>query len=337
MTTASTPTLGGDIQHGHLHQRRPPAPTSVTENSPAPAHDLTALSCDDANSTGDVPTRVATINLEAGESVTCTFTNTARGSITIVKDVNPEPDTTDFSYLDNIPGCTVGPLDDDGVDTGLGGDILNTVTCTNVTPGAYSVTENSPAPTHDLTALSCDDARLDRRRADARGDDQPGGRRERHLHVHQHRPRLDHHRQGRQPRARRDRLQLHHLGQPGQAGNTFSLDDDGDPVVVGDLTTRSLQQSCPLARPTPSRGHRDRLRPDVLSCTGLSTGDTAVVGTGLVTISLDAGQTVECTYTNTKHGTITIIKNVNPEPDAPDFSVHHHGQPQPDNRHLHPR
>ena len=67
--------------------------------------------------------------------MTCTFTNTQRGTIVIVKDTVPNG-PTDFSFVDDIPGCTVGPLDDDSDNT-----VSNTVTCTNVVPGAYSVTE----------------------------------------------------------------------------------------------------------------------------------------------------------------------------------------------------
>ena len=43
--------------------------------------DLTSITCNDTTnggtaSTGDVPTRTATFNVHAGETVTCTFTNT---------------------------------------------------------------------------------------------------------------------------------------------------------------------------------------------------------------------------------------------------------------------
>jgi hypothetical protein len=48
----------------------------VTETDPSPNAWLTSLSCDDSDSTGDVPTRTATIVAAAGEHVTCTFTNT---------------------------------------------------------------------------------------------------------------------------------------------------------------------------------------------------------------------------------------------------------------------
>ncbi len=47
--------------------------------------DLTNISCDDNNSTGDIQTRTATFNLEAGENITCTFTNSKLPTLTVNK------------------------------------------------------------------------------------------------------------------------------------------------------------------------------------------------------------------------------------------------------------
>lgn len=58
----------------------PPGTFTVTETDPDATpggYDLTDLACDDADSTGDRITGAATIRLEAGELVTCTFVNTA--------------------------------------------------------------------------------------------------------------------------------------------------------------------------------------------------------------------------------------------------------------------
>ena len=49
---------------------------TVSENDPAGVgYSLADLSCDDANSTGDLVSRTATIELDGGEVVTCTFRN----------------------------------------------------------------------------------------------------------------------------------------------------------------------------------------------------------------------------------------------------------------------
>lgn len=55
-----------------------PGTYSVSENA-ASGWTMGDLSCDDANSTGDPFARTATIRLEAGETVTCTFRNVAAG------------------------------------------------------------------------------------------------------------------------------------------------------------------------------------------------------------------------------------------------------------------
>jgi hypothetical protein len=47
-----------------------------TESAPGGGWSLTSISCNDSNSTGDPNTRTATFRLEAGETTTCTFTNT---------------------------------------------------------------------------------------------------------------------------------------------------------------------------------------------------------------------------------------------------------------------
>jgi len=48
---------------------------------------LTGISCDDGNSAGDTGARTATFNVEAGETVTCTFTNSEIPTLTLEKTV----------------------------------------------------------------------------------------------------------------------------------------------------------------------------------------------------------------------------------------------------------
>ena len=83
-TAAGTISDGGTIPVSNLV----PGTYTSTENSPVPDFDLTSISCSDANSTGDVPSRTATFRLEPGETVKCTFTNTQRGMAQVVKTVS---------------------------------------------------------------------------------------------------------------------------------------------------------------------------------------------------------------------------------------------------------
>jgi hypothetical protein len=58
-------------------------PGTYTSQETVPAGwDLAAIVCDDNNSSGNLSNRTATFRLEAGETVTCTFTNVQRGSWT---------------------------------------------------------------------------------------------------------------------------------------------------------------------------------------------------------------------------------------------------------------
>ena len=57
---------------------------TATEDDPTPAFDVTDTPCHDDDLRGDVGTGTATFNLEAGETVRCTFTNRERGTIVII-------------------------------------------------------------------------------------------------------------------------------------------------------------------------------------------------------------------------------------------------------------
>ena len=148
---------------------------------------LTGLTCDDPDdgSSGDISTRTATIDLDANETVTCTFTNikdgqqpptatptntlvptathtstatatptnasASTGTIVIVKDAQPnDPQNFNFVADSNLGGFQ---LDDDNDST-----LSNTKTFTNVTPGTYSVVEDfSVVIGWELTDIQCDD------------------------------------------------------------------------------------------------------------------------------------------------------------------------------------
>jgi hypothetical protein len=118
--------------------------------------DLTGIACVDPtnNSSVDLATATATFNVAPGEHVICTFTNTRRGTITVVKDTVPD-DPADFTFT---PSAGVGGgasfiLDDDGPD---GSNVANTRVFT-VLPGTHTVTEAALAG-WTLTSIACDDA-----------------------------------------------------------------------------------------------------------------------------------------------------------------------------------
>jgi len=123
---------------------------TVTEQGPPAGWAFTGLACIDPDGGTTVSGQTATIDLDPGETVTCTFTNTRQGAITIIKDTVPD-DPQDFSFT-TTGGLTPATfsLDDDGDAT-----LPNTQTYTNVAPGTYTITEGDPTPAFDLTGIQC--------------------------------------------------------------------------------------------------------------------------------------------------------------------------------------
>jgi len=86
------------------------------------------------------------ITLGAGESATCTFTNTQQGSITIKKETDPDGGAGfDFTGTGFPASCDLDAftLDDDEQES-----------CDNLAPGTYVITESALAG-WDLTDISC--------------------------------------------------------------------------------------------------------------------------------------------------------------------------------------
>ena len=68
--------------------------------SVTPGWSLTNLVCTGggADSSTSVANRVATLDIDAGETVVCTFTNTKGASLTVVKVTDPASDPQDFDF-----------------------------------------------------------------------------------------------------------------------------------------------------------------------------------------------------------------------------------------------
>src|SRR5437016_7850972 len=82
---SGTPSGAISTNNGTITASVAPGQYTSTETVPA-GWALTSISCDDTNSTGNVGTATATFNAEAGETVTCTFTNT-KGATAILTNV----------------------------------------------------------------------------------------------------------------------------------------------------------------------------------------------------------------------------------------------------------
>ena len=120
---------------------------TVTESSLPAGWDFSNLVCSDptSNSSVNLGTKTATINLDPGETVTCTYTNTKRGHIIVKKQTNPGGDPQQFTFTPSYNGGQTFPLaDGQQNDSGL------------LVAGTYSVSEAVPAG-WDQTSATCDD------------------------------------------------------------------------------------------------------------------------------------------------------------------------------------
>ena len=102
---------------------------------------------DPDDGTTTTPPLTGTIDLDDGETVTCTFTNTQRSTIVIVKDAVPDG-PQDFSFTGDLGDFT---LDDDPADDTLSNTFTSALLPANDT---YVVTE-TVVDGWDLTGLVC--------------------------------------------------------------------------------------------------------------------------------------------------------------------------------------
>jgi uncharacterized repeat protein (TIGR01451 family)/fimbrial isopeptide formation D2 family protein len=116
--------------------------------------DLGSIVCDDGQSahasTVSLADRLATFKLDPGETVTCVFTNVQRGTITIIKNAQPDSDQ-DFAFTTSGAGLSGFSLDDDGNNANT---LSDTKVFQNLVAGAYSVTESDVAG-WDLSNIEC--------------------------------------------------------------------------------------------------------------------------------------------------------------------------------------
>ncbi len=257
-----------------------PGTYTATENSPAPAFGVTAISCNDGNSTGNVGTRTATFQVEAGETVTCTFTNTESGTIIVEKQTAPDAAPGSFTFT----GDAAGTIADDG-----------TIVVGGLLPGTYTATENDPAPTFDLTGISCNDG-------NSSGN---AGTRTATFRV--------------EPgetvtctftNTESGTIIVEKQTNPDAAPGSFTFTGDATGTIAdnGTIVVGGLAPGTYTATendPAPS-----------FSLTGVSCDDgnsTGNVGTRTATFQVEAGETVTCTFTNTESGTIIIEKQTSPD------------------------
>jgi len=140
---------GGPLTNGGTLMTENLSPGTYTSTeTPVAGWDLTDITCDDGDSTGDTGTGIATFNAAAGEIITCTFTNTIqRGNIIVDKVTDPVGSPQVFDFTSSWAG---GFGLADGTTPHNSGPLLPTSES-----DTYSVSEALPAG-WDQTSATCD-------------------------------------------------------------------------------------------------------------------------------------------------------------------------------------
>jgi LPXTG-motif cell wall-anchored protein len=276
-----------------------PGEYRVQEDLPVDEFDLTALVCVDpsADTTTDLATGLAAINLAASETVVCTYTNTKQapaGTLIIEKDTIPNGPTP-FSFTP--AGFNSGDafvLDDDGtavpnpnsMSFQVPGDVALTVTETTVTGFVLSdiVCTNAagpvPAARVEVNIPSVTVTVLDDEVVTCVFTNRQQGR----IIIHKNTV----------PNDPQDFLFM----AAGSGLSNFLLEDDGNEMVApfNSQAFNVLPGDYRVQEQLPVPG----FELTSLTCADPTDNTTTTLATGLAAISLDAGEIVECTFTNEK-------------------------------------
>ncbi|WP_404391562.1 hypothetical protein [Humibacillus xanthopallidus] len=244
-----------------------PGDYSVDELTPT-GWDQTGASCDD----GSDP---KAIGLDAGETVTCTFTNTQRGKIIVVKQTDPDGSTQKFEF-DTSYGANFELSDGQSRDSGY------------LVPGDYSVLENTPSG-WDLTSATCNDG------SDPAAISLQSG--EVVTCTFNNR--------------QRGTIIVKKITDPTTATDLFTYTGhvagsigNGGAISVQDLVagTYTSTETVPTGWDLTGLSCDDGASP---------TASTTSLATAKATFKLDPGETVTCTFTNTQRGKITARRSRN--------------------------
>ena len=262
---------------------------TVAESGPPAGWQFTSLVC---TAGGVVSAQTATITLPAGGSVTCTYTNTKQGTITIVKNTVGGNGTFAFTH-------TVGTASDPDVPSPFN---ITTVANTgqqqflNVPPGTYTVTESGPPAGWQFTSLSCTTGGSNA--GQVATIILPAGGNVTCTYTNTKQGTIT--------------IIKNTVGGNGTFAFTHTVGTASDPDVPSpfNITTVANTGQQQFLNVSPGTYTVTETGPPAgwqfssLSCTagGSNAGQVA-------TIILPAGGSVTCTFTNSAQGTITIIKN----------------------------
>src|SRR5690349_2184134 len=250
---------------------------------------VTTATC--TSSKGDPADDPSSIHLSAGEVVTCTFTNTKRGKIIVEKQTNPDGAAGSFTFT----GDAAGSISD-------GGQIV----VNNLAPGTYTSIESDPTPGFDLTSISCDDG------ASTTPSTSSVGTRTATF-------KLD---PGETVKCtftntKRGHIIVDKVTHPSGDPQSFDFDASGGSYADFSLTDAAPPNDQTLVPGNYSVSETVPSGWDQTSSPCVSSiGDTETAGA----LEVEAGETITCTFTNTKRGHIIVDKVTHPSGDPQSFN-----------------
>jgi hypothetical protein len=244
---------------------------------------LESATCDDGST-------VDSIDVEAGETVTCTFNNvasvSATGTIIIAKTTDPAGDATSFEFLGDLGPFALADGDSHEAE--------------DLPVGSYSVTE-STATGWDLASATCTDgSTVDAITLEA----------DETVTCTFH-------------NVQQGTLQIRKVGIGGSGSFDFTTASAGaQPIEELPAGSASQPQSVPPGDYVFTEAAVDGWDVSDVTC---DDGNSARPSTGdrtarTASFAIEAGESVICTFTNTKRGTLTITKETDPASDPQDFA-----------------
>ena len=253
---------------------------------PVAGWDLTNVSCQDPDGGTFTTQTGATVDVDPGETITCTITNAARGNVVIHLDAQPD----DPAPIDFVADWGSFTLNDDGSDADF---LWPDMTVEGLLPGTYAIAEQY-SDALELSDIACSDpdgGTTTGQFGDASLDVDAGETIE---CTFTNVPRAP------TPRASLD-VVLNAVPDDGAdvafafvgLPVAFSLDDDADPTLPSIAEFSDLDPGTITVAATLPTGWRVKS----LACADPDGGSTTNTAKAQVTADLDDGESVTCTFT----------------------------------------
>ncbi|MEI6447548.1 MAG: SdrD B-like domain-containing protein, partial [Actinomycetes bacterium] len=266
---------------------------------------LTGIKCSGTDSENvKVDASTVTVTPDAGEDVTCTYTNTKLAKVTIAKSTDPTSAPDKFSF--SGPG-----------DPAVSFELANgeSKPFADLTPGqGYSWSEKVPSG-WTLTGIKCSGTDSENVKVDASTVTVTPGAGEDVTCTYTN--------------TKLAKVTIAKATDPTSATDKFSFSGPGDPPASFELANG---ESKPFADLAPGKDYAFTEKvPSGWTLTGIKcTGtdpENVKVDASTVSVKPEAGEDVTCTYTNTKLAKVTIAKSTDPSSATDKFSFSGPGDP----------